>query len=61
MDRFHCFAKTLLIIIPVIKRTILFVNVTELYAIKYLINTQKDRNIEQILFEHNHEPINEEI
>lgn len=44
-----------------IKRSILFINATELYVIKYLIETQKGRRIEQILFEHNHEPINDKI
>ena len=33
----------------------------EYYAIRYLIKSQRDRNINEILYDFNHEPINQPV
>ena len=44
-------------IITTVSKALFYLLFCELYAMKYIIKTQENRKVEEILFDHNNEPI----
>lgn len=53
--------EAIFIVLPITTSIVFYIQIVEWYAMKYIIKNQDGRKIEEILFEHNHEPINEPI